>query len=108
MIVMKNRTSTTSSRIEKYASASRIRSRVNTESGRYRVRSAINAADPLRPEARNRAPSIHVSLQTGWLLTLRRTPVYEAKNRARTPPTMLKARPATPPSGWALLRLSSQ
>ena len=32
-------------------------------------------AEPLSPEARNNPPSIHVSLQIGWLLTLRSTPV---------------------------------
>ena len=30
---------------------------------------------PLRPEARKRPPSDHVSLHTGWLLTLSSTPV---------------------------------
>src|SRR3982075_3052915 len=71
------------------------------------MRIPIKAAEPLRPEARKRPPSIHVSLQIGWLLTLSRTPVYEAKNRARTAPAVLNRRPATPPNGCARFRLSS-
>src|SRR6266852_3068403 len=45
MIVMKNATSSTSSSIEKYPSASCSRPRLNAPLGRYRVRSAISAAE---------------------------------------------------------------
>src|SRR5229473_70586 len=99
MIVMKNATSSTSSSIEKYPSASCMRPRLNAPFGRYRVRSAIRAAEPLKPDARNRPPSIQVSLQIGWLLTLSSTPVYDATNRAKTPPMTLNAWPKTPPIG---------
>src|SRR4029077_14005211 len=53
---------------------------------------ATSAAAPLTPEARNSPPSAQVSLQTGWLLTLSSTPVYEAMNRPSTAPTTLNAR----------------
>src|ERR1700736_887552 len=63
------------------------------------MRIPIKAAEPLRPEARNRPPSVHVSLQIGWVLTLSRTPVYDAINSANRAPAMMKARPRTPPNG---------
>src|SRR5229473_2590101 len=63
------------------------------------MKNATRAAEPLKPDARNRPPSIQVSLQIGWLLTLSSTPVYDATNRAKTPPMTLNAWPKTPPIG---------
>src|SRR5437868_4963740 len=56
------------------------------------MRSAMSAAAPPRPDARKRPPSDHVSLHTGWLLTLSRTPVYDATNMPSTAPTTLNSR----------------
>src|SRR5256885_6997545 len=53
--------------------------------------SAMSAAEPLSPDARKSPPSTQVSLQTGWLLTLNRTPVYDAMKMATIAPMMLNA-----------------
>src|SRR2546427_12347990 len=57
--------------------------------------SAMSAAEPLSPDARKSPPSTQVSLQTGWLLTLNRTPVYDAMKMATIAPMMLNARLTT-------------
>ena len=73
--VIKNRAINTSSRMMKYRSASISLPSVIATSRRRRLSSKILAAAPLRPDARKSPPSVQVSLQTGWLLTARSTPV---------------------------------
>src|SRR2546429_647704 len=48
--------------------------------------------DAHQGDARNRAPIDQVSLRTGWLVTLRSTPVYEAMKMPTTAPTTLNIR----------------
>src|SRR5437762_5984406 len=57
--------------------------------------SAMSAAEPLSPDARKSPPSTQVSLHTGWLLTLNRTPVYDAMKMATIAAMMLDARLTT-------------
>src|ERR1041384_142562 len=97
--VTKNTTSNTSSRIMKYRSAANNLGVLTVASPpRRRATNAIAAAAEESAEARNRPPKAHVSLHTGWLLTLSSTPVYPAIKRPNAVPTIMNGRPNPPPS----------
>src|SRR5260370_1127948 len=51
------------------------------------------------PEGGNRPRGLRVPLKSGGLRTQSSTPVYDATNRAKTPPMTLNAGPKTPPIG---------